>query len=139
MSMTPKEALDDVNERFLYRTDRDQYLFPEVWRVMRADRYEGDCEDYALRILKNITGSTRAMFWALITRRAKLHHLVHRTRRTGHLVLQWGDKYVDNQTRFWNDGGRPANYDWKYVYPMWLILAKLAVSGPFLWIAKFRK
>ena len=48
------EFLEELNKKFKYRKDRDQYGSRDAWYVMNHEPYNGDCEDYSLTLLFNL-------------------------------------------------------------------------------------
>lgn len=137
--MTPAEAVQTVNKFFKYETDKEQYNFNEVWRIMRPNRMTGDCEDYALTVLFLIANrSYLRMFLWLLTRKAKILHLIHKETGEGHAVLEYKDKQVDNILRYWNEGTRlrARGYEEKFSWPVFMIFFKFLIAMPFVLLRK---
>lgn len=138
--MTPAHALSIVNADFKYLSDSEEFYFRDVWKVMAPGRMEGDCEDFSLTLLWLLADKNPfQMFWWLLTRKARLHFYKHETRGTGHVGLQFKDRYVDNITARWNDGSVLPNkhgYKRKFAMPVTFIAIKMLSSLPFL---AFRK
>lgn len=133
--MTPEDALSAVNQGFHYVSDSDQFYFIDVWRIMDPDRLEGDCEDYALTVLWLLAGQNPTrMAWWLLTRRAKIHFYKHKVYHIGHAGLEYQGKFVDNITRYWNDGEllKLRGYKRIIALPATFIALKLLFSLPFL-------
>ena len=94
-------TLSDFNNRYSYKFDpkgRDQ------WRVLKPnalDQYHGDCEDYSLSVLYYVIcqESWLKFWWLLITFQAELCGCD--TKGGGHVVLRYGDMYIDNWTKAW--------------------------------------
>ena len=45
-----------LNKKFKYVKDADQYGHREAWFIMKKAPYTGDCEDYSLTLLYNLKG-----------------------------------------------------------------------------------
>ena len=93
-----QKALDDVNERFVYRADGDV----DDWDIIRGDdAIEGDCEDYALAVLWNLSGqSWLKFFWLLLSFQAVIWH-VKSYQGNGHAVLWYKGYWCDNMMNNW--------------------------------------
>ena len=48
--------LVELNKKFKYRRDVDQYGNRDAWFIMKQPPYVGDCEDYSLTLLYNLKG-----------------------------------------------------------------------------------
>jgi Bacterial transglutaminase-like cysteine proteinase BTLCP len=131
--MTPDQALKYVNRRFVYQTDKEQYGFSDVWRIMKPENMKGDCEDFSLTVLWLLVNKKPSrMIWWLFTRKAKIHFYTHKT-QINHAGLEYGGAYVDNITREWNDGSSLAKrgYRKRFAFPFTFMVLKTLVSIPF--------
>jgi predicted transglutaminase-like cysteine proteinase len=94
MSMTMREAVDRVNEDWVYQTDG------------AIDRWgwttPGDCENYSLRVLMFIKGGRGAATRALASGDAHIW-FVHTKTGAGHAVLEYRGRFVDNRRKEWVD------------------------------------
>lgn len=116
--------LQNLNSRFQYKYDKDQYGRKEHWTIMQQDSGPliGDCEDYSLTLLWYLEGKSMKNFWkALLSGRAEMWFC--KVNGEGHAVLKYNGKWIDNGVRQWVDGF--PNYDMKYRYMIPLILWKL--------------
>lgn len=88
--------LKDFTENYVYKFDPSY----DQWRILKGDKYEGDCEDFALSVLYYvICNESLLAFWReLIFGKAKIHYV---SNDGGHAVLQWNGKYIDNWTKDW--------------------------------------
>ena len=92
--------LKDVVDNFEYTPDPMRYDVADCWRVMKEKPYKGDCEDFSLTVLYNLSNrSYWKMFWYLLTGRAKIHYVT--INDAGHAVLRWELYYTDNITKKW--------------------------------------
>ena len=91
---------EELNNEFKYVKDSDQYGKRDAWYILKEAPYNGDCEDYSLTLLYNLTGrSIIKMFISLLTRESKLCFC--KVRGIGHAVLKWRGKYIDNIQKRW--------------------------------------
>lgn len=55
-----KKIIDELNARYVYVYDSEQYGVAEVWKdlsqISRYKRVKGDCEDYAIYLWRKIKG-----------------------------------------------------------------------------------
>lgn len=94
--MSKKEALSSLHERFTYKEDKS-----EAWQVLSSDGpVQGDCEDFALTLIKEITGH---FWWPVISGRFKLIRCLYSG--DGHMILLDRDTglFADNIQRVWFD------------------------------------
>ena len=94
-------TLTNFNNLYSYKYDA---FGRDSWRVLRLDelgQYQGDCEDYALSVLFYVIckKSWLRFWWLLITFQAELCGCD--TKGGGHVVLRYGDMYIDNWTKAW--------------------------------------
>ena len=125
-----KEVIETLNERFKYELDEDQHGYKEVWTFMDLDTImKGDCEDYSLFVARELSGSITKMYWNLLTRKAKLHHVQIKSNSAGHCILEWDGHFVDNNFRKWvqeEDMKKVYNFKYRYIIP--LIMMKFVVG-----------
>jgi predicted transglutaminase-like cysteine proteinase len=124
MTMTPREAVKAVNEIWVYSSDGPL----DHWNF----RSPGDCENYALLVLKNIYGSKEAATRALIFRKSYIWFVKSETGE-GHAVLEHEGKFVDNNYRHWLDSQEQMSYYFKYRYSSLAIAGKLGFGALFGW------
>lgn len=121
--MTPSEAVEEVNRLWEYKSDGkiDDWSFTT----------RGDCEDYALSVLKRIYGGETKAKRALLRREAYLWYVT--TDRGGkHAVLEYKGRYVCNRTKKWTanrDNMRVKEWHWRF--PRILLIGKLGLSEVF--------
>ena len=116
--------LQNLNSRFQYKYDKDQYGRKEHWTIMQQPEgpLVGDCEDYSLTLLWYLEGkSMRRFWWSLLTRKAEMWFC--KVNGEGHAVLKYNGKWIDNIEKEWVSGF--PKYDMKWKYPIPLILWKL--------------
>lgn len=59
-------TLEEFNNKYVYKTDRDQFGFDEVWEIpkLQADgKYYGDCESYCRFLKSKIDGFSDWKYW----------------------------------------------------------------------------
>lgn len=127
-----RAVIDGLNKDFTYVSDKKKYGFNDVWRRLGSDG-EGDCEDYSLELLSRLAGGSelKMAIWVL-TGKAKILHLKHRTRGTGHVALQFDGLYADNITAKWSTTLIPLeDRGYKHVFTWYapFLLAKIIVSN----------
>lgn len=89
------DFLKHLNFNFEYEYDKDMYGRRECWRIMYNLPYKGDCEDYALTYLYEVSGRSHAkMLWNLFIGKAKICFC--KVKGEGHAVLRWKGQYLDN-------------------------------------------
>lgn len=126
-----KEALAPLTKAFKYRRDQDLYGTREYWTTIPLGKVmEGDCEDFSLTVLRNLSGGGKwAMLKMLIKREATLHFVkVHKKDGTyaGHCVLEYNDLFVDNNFRAWVSQEymeKRGSYSFRYRYYLPMIFA----------------
>jgi len=92
--MTPEQAVKKVNETWKYVSDGsvDRWSFSTP----------GDCENYSLRVLMFIKGDDGAAKRSLLRGEAHMWY-VKTANGSGHAILEWEGKFVDNRQRQWKD------------------------------------
>ncbi len=112
--------LIQLNKKFKYRKDSDQYGKRDAWFIMKQPPYVGDCEDYSLTLLYNLKGrSLLKMFLSLLIRESKILRCT--VNGNGHAVLRYRGKYIDNNFKEWTtkkDMQERGNYKfsfWLYI------------------------
>lgn len=116
--------LDDLNKRFVYTFDRNQYGRKEHWAIMTNESGPllGDCEDYSLTLLWYLEGKSTKNFWkALLSGKAQVWFC--KVDGVGHAVLKYEGKWIDNIKMRWVDGF--PDYDMKWKFSTILIIWKL--------------
>lgn len=121
--MTPEEAVKEVNQLWEYKSDGriDDWTFTT----------KGDCEDYALSVLRRIYGSSSRAKRALLRRDAFIWYVTADNGRK-HAVLEYEGRYVCNRTKKWHtnrDNMRVKEWHWKF--PRALLVGKLGLSEIF--------
>ena len=94
-------TLTEFNRLYDYKYDPKGR---DVWFVIKLNEqglYRGDCEDYSLSVLYYVVcqGSWLKFWWLLVTFQAELCGCD--TKGGGHVVLRYGDMYIDNWTKAW--------------------------------------
>lgn len=89
---TPKQAANLVNAYWEYKPDGkiDRWAF----------KSPGDCENYALLVLKLIAGGQREAVRMLLRGRAAIWY-VRTMSGDGHAVLEYNGRFIDNRLREW--------------------------------------
>ena len=96
-----KGFIDNLNENFTYTRDPDQYGKRDKWTIMEGPEYVGDCEDYSLTVLWQISGQSWSRFWWLqLTGKAALLRCQVPSGEY-HIVLRYDDKCIDNIQQQW--------------------------------------
>ena len=95
-----KVILEHLNKNFKYVYDKNAYGKRDAWYVMKQLPFEGDCEDYSLTYLYEVSGrSYIKMFWNLIFGGYKVKFCT--VRGEGHAVLRYKERYLDNIQKEW--------------------------------------
>ena len=95
-----KVILEHLNKNFKYVYDKDAYGKRDAWYVMKQLPFEGDCEDYSLTYLYEVSGrSYIKMFWNLIFCGYKICYC--QVNGDGHAVLRHHELYLDNIQKKW--------------------------------------
>lgn len=85
-----RAIVEDINERYEYRTDAELYGKPEWWAELKEveGSLQGDCEDYCITIANRaIAADVPASSLTL--------HLVATHRQPDHIVLECEGLYAD--------------------------------------------
>ena len=121
---------EELNNEFKYVKDSDQYGKRDAWYILKEAPYNGDCEDYSLTLLYNLTGrSIIKMFISLLTRESKLCFC--KVRGIGHAVLKWRGKYIDNIQKRWvsKEDMEQKGYEFsKWLFIPYQVALKLAIG-----------
>tara|TARA_R110002020_G_C15756666_1_gene726680 strand:- start:49 stop:447 length:399 start_codon:yes stop_codon:yes gene_type:complete len=97
--------LDELNKKFIYKKDREQYSHRDAWHIMKREPYYGDCEDYALTLLYNLKDRSILKFlFSLIIRESKIIYCKS-PRGIGHVILKYKGRYIDNIQKEWTTRG----------------------------------
>lgn len=105
--------LQDLVDNFVYVKDRGEY-----WQILtpgKGGKYRGDCEDFSLTALYLLEGSLWNFWKALLTRKAKMCFCKYKG--TGHAVLRYEGRYIDNIQKSWNTKQELETKD--YVFSKW--------------------
>ena len=95
-----KVILEHLNKNFKYVYDKNAYGKRDAWYVMKHVPFEGDCEDYSLTYLYEVSGrSYTKMFWNLIFGGYKICYC--QVKGDGHAVLRHNKLYLDNIQKKW--------------------------------------
>ena len=79
-------TLQELNRKYIYKTDKDNFGWIEHWQVMEEvdGKYEGDCDSYCLTLQKKVEGFKDVTLWYCTIR------------GVGHCVAELPDgKYID--------------------------------------------
>jgi hypothetical protein len=114
------KAAELVNETWEYQKDGliDRWSF----------KSPGDCENYALLILKAMFGSERAAKDALWEKQASIWYAVTNN-GIGHAVLEYNGFYICNRTKHWvesPDDLAPCDLKWRF--PRLLMSLRMAIG-----------
>ena len=124
------EFLEELNKKFKYQYDRDQYDHRDAWYVMNHEPYNGDCEDYSLTLLFNLKDRKWEKFLlSLLTRESKICHC--KIRGNGHAVLRYKGRYIDNIQKKWCTKQYMENRDYKFsswLYIPYQVVIKLIIG-----------
>ena len=122
-----KVILEHLNKNFKYVYDKDAYGKRDAWYVMKQPPFEGDCEDYSLTYLYEVSGKSYIkMFWNLIFGGYKLCFCT--IKEEGHAVLRYCDRYLDNIQKDWcrKDYLEDKGYEFHRTWFWWnIVLVKL--------------
>ena len=130
------EFLEELNKKFKYRKDRDQYGFRDAWYIMNHEPYHGDCEDYSLTLLFNLKDRKWEKFLlSLLIRESKICHC--KVRGRGHAVLKYKGRYIDNIQKKWCTKAYMENRE--YVFSSWLYIPYQVVIKLIIGFFKTRK
>ena len=95
-----KVILEHLNKNFKYVYDKNAYGKRDAWYVMKQLPFEGDCEDYSLTYLYEVSGRSYVkMFWNLIFGGYKICYC--QVKGDGHAVLRHHELYLDNIQKKW--------------------------------------
>lgn len=122
-----KKIVQDLNSRFKYKLDSEQYNSKDYWTFMDSKEIiNGDCEDYSLYILKKLSDDSLLKFyWKLFKRDAKLHFVKVKSNNDGHCVLEFNGYFVDNNYKKWvHKSVMESSYDFKNRYSIPVIIFK---------------
>ena len=125
-----KVILEHLNKNFKYVYDKNAYGKRDAWYVMKQVPFEGDCEDYSLTYLYEVSGrSYIKMFWNLIFGGYKIKFCT--VRGEGHAVLRYKERYLDNIQKEWcrKDYLEDKGYDFHKSQYWWNIVAVKLVQG----------
>ena len=112
--------LKELNKKFKYRKDRDQFGQRDAWYIMKHEPYHGDCEDYSLTLLFNLKDRKWEKFLlSLLTRESKICHCKS-PRGVGHAVLRYKGRYIDNIQKKWCTKEYLENRGYKF--SIWLYI-----------------
>ncbi len=121
--MTPEQAVEDVNRLWEYKSDGNL----DDWDFTT----KGDCEDYALSVLKRIYGSSSKAKRALLRRDAYIWY-VTTDRDDKHAVLEYDGRYVCNRTKQWHETRKGMRVkEWHFRFPRAFLILKLGLSEIF--------
>ena len=125
------EFLEELNKKFKYRKDGDQYGYRDAWYVMTHEPYHGDCEDYSLTLLFNLKDRKWEKFLlSLLLRESKICHCKG-PGGGGHAVLKYKGRYIDNIQRKWCTKEYMENRGYKFsiwLYIPYQVVVKLVVG-----------
>lgn len=86
-------TLEELNRRFEYKTDKEQYGVLEDWKKLEeiGDKLVGDCESYAITVKREVDDeeydfSSWDLYWC-------------RLNGSGHCVLSNGYLVIDNNVK----------------------------------------
>ena len=95
-----KVILEHLNKNFKYVYDKNAYGKRDAWYVMIQLAFQGDCEDYSLTYLYEVSSrSYIKMFWNLIFGGYKICYC--QVKGDGHAVLRYRELYLDNIQKKW--------------------------------------
>lgn len=130
MDIHLKDAILYVNERFEYMPDDPDSWF-EKWRMgFESGRLRGDCEDYALTLLRVINGgSQRKAIKDLMTKTAKLW-VYEGKEGDRHIELEYDGAHACNITKHWHKGNKLERV---YGYKRVKRLGRLHILNKLFW------
>jgi len=115
--MPVPKTIDDLNRRFMYRSDKF-----DGYSLMKGDVLRGDCDDYALTAAYVLSGHSWIKFWwKLLTLQIQF---IPVEAPAGRHVMLWceGKGYICNITRKFNKNRPfPKNFPWYYPAP-WILM-----------------
>jgi predicted transglutaminase-like cysteine proteinase len=133
-----ENTLKELNDNWTYKYDLDQFATPEYWTILKESPYVGDCEDYSLTLLYNLSGKSMTKFWKeLFTFKAKMHFC--RIGGEGHAVLKYYGMYIDNIQKEWctKQEMEAKGYVFRtFAYNPFEVFIKLHIIGKIKWPLK---
>ena len=88
-------TLEYLAKNFKYKHDGKI----DVWKILKEDNMEGDCEEYALTALYILSNYSMLKFWYyILTYQAHIHFVTTKDGE-GHAVLRFKHEYIDNWTK----------------------------------------
>jgi predicted transglutaminase-like cysteine proteinase len=92
--------LKELNKKFVYKKDFQQFGARDAWYIMKQEPYHGDCEDYSLTLLYNLKDrSVNKLLLSLLIRESKICFC--KVNGVGHAVLKYKGQYIDNIQKKW--------------------------------------
>ena len=115
--MTIQQALDLLNSKFKYQSDR-RWL--DVWKVLDIDQpmVAGDCEDYSLTLMWLLSDRSMARLLLNITLFRYRMWFVKSPRGEGHAIVKIGDLFYDNIQKKGATKQQLVEKGYKFVFPL---------------------
>ena len=132
-----KVILEHLNKNFQYVYDKNAYGKRDAWYVMKYVAFEGDCEDYSLTYLYEVSGrSYIKMFWNLIFGGYKVCYC--QVKGDGHAVLRHNKLYLDNIQKKWcgKDYLEARGYVFHSTFFWWNTVAIKLLQGWYYGVSK---
>lgn len=115
--MKIQEALSILNSKFVYKSDKKYF---DKWKILTGEeKWEGDCEDYALTLMWLLSDRNILKFlWNIMTFEFLMWY-VKLPSGEGHAIVKFKDLYYDNVQK----KGVTFNYlkhiqGYKFKFPM---------------------
>jgi len=119
--------LFSLHQRFIYKSDPKSLI--DNWRCPRKNflKFEGDCEDFSLQLLFDISNHSWLRFWwYLLTFQAVIWHVTSYN-GNGHAVLWFRGQWADNMERgFYQTNKMRHTRRFPYIWP--LVILKLLLA-----------
>ncbi len=118
--MNADEAVKEVNRLWEYKSDG----MIDDWNFT----VHGDCEDYALSVLKRIFGGKTEAKRALLNREAFIWYTTT-NKGDKHAVLEYQGRFVCNRIKRWQtDKDKMLIDKWHFRFPRAFLIIKLGLS-----------
>ena len=122
--------LKELNKKFVYKKDFQQFGARDAWYIIKQEPYHGDCEDYSLTLLYNLKDrSVNKLLLSLLIRESKICFC--KVDGVGHAVLKYKGRYIDNIQKKWVEKGymEKRGYDFSvWMYIPYQVIIKLIMG-----------
>lgn len=117
--MTIEQCLEILNARFVYKRETVRWF--DNWKVLydpKSDKWEGDCEDYALTLMWMLSDRSALKFmWNILVMKHLMWH-VKSPNGVGHAVVKIRGLYYDNIQQRGSTKEELKQKGYKFSFPM---------------------